>query len=190
MLKKKPWVYRITKVDDTATRGLIVFTMKQDKFEPGHDYICMDPDSEDYGEMYADYYKYTVKPMHEDELKHIETEQTNVSGEVLKLSGSSSTIKIGGTGKVFTAKVLSPTNDETTKYHKEFVWTISLDDGKTQTEITNTDLITIYPEHSEKYPNKIKFKFNGDESYANQIIKLKCQTDNLIDELILGITVL
>ena len=185
MPMERPITWKITKVESTQPKGICLFTLYQDLFNPDTDYVNLET-----GEMYADYYKYTVKPMPESELDIIEKEQTNEDGEVLKISSSTSTIKVGGTGKVFAATVLSPTNDETTKYHKDFVWRISLDDGKIQTDITDTELITTYPEYTDKYPNKLKFKFNGDESYANKIIKLKCQSGNLTDELVLGITVL
>ena len=56
MLQKEPYVYKITKVKNTSQKGMITFTIKQDRFEPEHDYVSLDPDADDYGDMYADYY--------------------------------------------------------------------------------------------------------------------------------------
>lgn len=179
MLKKKPWVYRITKVDDTATRGLIVFTMKQDKFEPEHDYVCMDPDSEDYGEMYADYYASDVLPVEPDEK------------DILVVESANSNVRLG-VSKVLTAKVYDSEKNDITEMYKnsECIWTFKLVQVKTKNDlifIEKTWLEEYEENNKQKYRFKCKFKFNGDEQYLGHNIEANCTIDNLSENVSLDI---
>ena len=62
MLQREPWTYIITKVDNTTPKGIITFTVKQDKFEPLHDYVQLNPNEPDYGDMYSDLLESDVVP--------------------------------------------------------------------------------------------------------------------------------
>ena len=179
MLKKKPWVYRITKVDDTATRGIITFTIKQDKFEPEHDYVCMDPDSEDYGEMYADYYASDVLPVEPDEK------------DILVVESANSNVRLGAS-KVLTAKVYDSEKNDITEMYKnsECIWTFKLVQVKTKNDliiIEKTWLEEYEENNKQKYRFKCKFKFNGDEQYLGHNIEANCTIDNLSENVSLDI---
>lgn len=179
MLKKKPWVYRITKVDDTATRGIITFTIKQDKFEPEHDYVCMDPDSEDYGEMYADYYASDVLPVEPDEK------------DILVVESANSNVRLGAS-KVLTAKVYDSEKNDITEMYKnsECIWTFKLVQVKTKNDliiIEKTWLEEYEENNKQKYRFKCKFKFNGDEQYLGYNIEANCTIDDLSENVFLDI---
>ena len=178
MFKKRPWVYRITKVDDTGTRGLVIFTIKQDKFEPEHDHVEDNPNSEDYGCMYADYYSSDVVPCGNDDTpdcdKHIITIET--VNDNIKL----------GSSKVLTAKIYDNEGNDITEMYKdsECIWSFEVSLVRTL-----NNLIFVDEDYSKKEENKFKckFKFNGDEQYLGHNIKVICKIDNLASDVLLDI---
>lgn len=173
MLKKRPWVYKITKVDDTATKGIITFTIKQDRYEPDHDYVSLDPNNEDYGDMYADYYSSTILP------------ESNQKG-TMAIESSNFNIRLGSS-KVLTVKIYDFENNDITDMYRgsNFAWSFEL----MQTKILQEELIVIDEEYSKKEGNefKCKFKFNGDEQYLGCNIKAICQVDDMIADVLLDI---
>lgn len=173
MLKKKPWVYIVTKIDDTSTKGVIVVTVKQDKFEPEHDYVSIDPSSDDYGDMFADYYESDVEP-----------EQQSNNRQIL-IKAVNNNVKIGSS-KVLTAIVYDSENNDISSLYSgsTCMWTFEID-GRTDMN----SLITVDNNYSLKDGNnlKCKFKFNGDEDYINHVIKAVCTIDNLTTQISLDI---
>lgn len=176
MFKKRPWVYRITKVDDTGTRGLIIFTIKQDKFEPDHDRIETDPSSEDYGCMYADYYSSDVKPCVNDDT-------TDCDRHIITIETVNDNVKLGSS-KVLTAKIYDHDGNDITDMYRnsECIWNFELQQIK-----TGSDLIIVDEDYSKNNKFKCKFKFNGDEQYLWHNIKVICKIDNLETSVLLDI---
>ena len=178
MLKKRPWVYRITKVDDTGTRGLVIFTIKQDKFEPDHDYVCMDPSKEDYGYMYADYYSSDIEPCDNDDTPECDK-------HVITIETVNNTVKLRSS-KVLTAKIYDDDGNDITDMYKdsECIWDFEMSLVRALNR-----LIVVDEEYSQKDGNKFKckFKFNGDEQYLGHVIKVICRIANLESDVLLDI---
>ena len=190
MLKKRPWVYRITKVDDTATRGLLTFTIKQDRFEPDHDYISIDPKNKDYGDMYADYFESDVKPCVNDDTP-------NCDEHIITIETVNDNVKLGSS-KVLTAKVYDSENNDITDLYKNSKcdWSFELVSSRSNLiEIERSWLDEYKEEYIEcnkvkyriKYRFKCKFKFNGDEQYLGYNIKASCTIDDMTSNVLLDI---
>lgn len=165
MLQKEPNVYIITKVDNTSPKGVIAFTVKQDRFEPDHDYVCLDQSCEDYGDMYADYYSSDVEP-------DVQRKEKSYN---LIIEAANYNVKIG-TSKVLSVKIYDLNNiDITDSYQNaKCIWNFKME--------SDEDLIIIDDNYSLKPGNefKCKFKFNGDEKYINKYIYVTCQLDEMI----------
>ena len=182
MLQREPWTYIITKVDNTTPKGIVTYTVKQDKYEPEHDYVQLNPDAPDYGDMYADYYSSIVVPKEEDE--NVLHKQYRLVVEALNYN-----VKLGYT-KVLTAKIYDGQNNEITNVFKdsECIWNFKLENEN----LERKRLIVIDEEYSLKEENKFKckFKFDGDEKYLGQNITATCQIDNMTTEVLLEIITL
>ena len=198
MLKKQPWTFEITKVNDTTPKGIITYTVKQTRFNEERDYVQLDPTAPDYGDMYADYYPV----MHdvENDNCHI-TPNTNDNFDctdskynkyTLAIEAINDKVKIGN-AKVLYAKVYDgDDNDVTDDYiNSQCVWTFSgvnenlitekqfwLDDEEDHTTLKTT------------YKFKCKFRFTGDESYMGYNIHVGCKLDNLSSNISLNIVTL
>ena len=182
MLQPEPYVFTITKVNNTSPKGIIIFTVKQDRFEKEHDYVCLDSNSENYGEMYADYFSSSVIP---DE--KIEIQNSNDSKIVIEAANYN--VKLG-TSKVLTAKIYDAENNDITNEYldSECIWDIEL----IHIENVQDELIVVDEKYSLKDGNKFKykFKFNGDEQYLGKNIKVICKIDNISAEASLDIIAL
>jgi hypothetical protein len=183
MLQEEPHVYIITKVDNTSPKGVITFTVKQDRYEPLHDYVCLDPDCEDYGDMYADYYSSDVIPEeHEENI-------INKEHYTMVIESSNYNVRIG-TSKVLSVKIYDADNkDITNEYSKsECVWNFRLENA----EEIQDKLIVVDKDYSLKDGNefKCKFKFNGDEKYLGHNINVGCKIENMSAEISLDIIAL
>ncbi len=181
MLQEEPWVYRITKVKNTSPKGIITFTVKQDIYEPEHDYVCLDPNDENYGEMYADYYVSDIVP--DENLDDVK------NGYKIVIEAVNYNVKIGAS-KVLTAKIFdAEENDVTSDYStSECVWSFEL----VKVREIQEELIVVDDDYSSKDGNKFKckFKFNGDEKYIGHNINATCMIDNMSTEISLDIVAL
>ena len=165
MLQKEPYVYIITKVDNTSPKGVITFTVKQDRFEPDHDYVCLDKSCEDYGDMYADYYSSDIE---------LDVQNKEKSYNLI-IEAANYNVKIG-TSKVLSAKIYDLNNAYVTDDYSsgKYIWNFKMD--------SDEDLIVIDDNYSLQPGNeyKCKFKFNGDEKYINKNIYVTCQLDEMV----------
>lgn len=193
MLQKNPNVYIISKIDNTSPKGVITFTAKQDRFEPDHDYVCLDPNNSDYGDMYADYYSSDVVT-HEDAMEY--AEKMNAKGYVMKIEAPNYNVKIG-TSKVLYAKIYDAEDNDITELFidSECDWNVDIVDVKTLKDslITNFDsYLDVYKDvyGNKKYRFKCKFKFDGDEQYINNNIIVTCKIEELSSEVSLDIIAL
>ncbi len=180
MLQAEPYVYKITKVKNTSPKGIITFTVKQDRFEPDYDYVSLNPNNEDYGDMYADYYSsdFTpdIEPCKNDE--DFDCNQLNYDKYTMVIEAVSDKVKLGSS-KVLNVKIYNAVNEDVTYEYinSECNWTFELNDE----EMNQEDLIIVDEEYSLKDGNKFKckFKFNGDEKYLNYSINVTCKIENL-----------
>lgn len=182
MLRKNPWTYIVTKIDDTATKGLLVVTVKQDKFEPEHDYVQLDPNASDYGDMFSDYYSSTVLPEEKEE----SIEQNLYK---LKVEAPNYFIRLGN-AKILTAKIYDAQENDVTSIFEtsDCKWNFNFDSNTSEMN----DLIDVDSNYSTKDGNKfkVKFVFTGDEQYINNTISVECKIGNLIDKVSLDIAAL
>lgn len=182
MLRKEPLTYRITKVDDTTPKGNIIFTVKQDKYEPEHDYVQLDPNAHDYGDMYPDYWSSNVLPEKDEK-------DTLYKKYRLSIEAPNYNIKLGNT-KVLTAKIYDAENNDITDVYKnsECLWDFKMED----VNLNRKKLIIIDKAYSLKEGNKFKckFKFDGDEQYLRYNITVTCQIDDLVADVRLDVITL
>ena len=195
MLQREPWTYQITKVDNTTPKGIITYTVKQDRYDQNRDYVQLNQNEDDYGDMYSDYYT----PVHnkDDGICHVEPcasdnfDCTNQSYNVhtLIVEAPNYNIKLGNS-KVLTAKIYDDENkDVTDMYQKSTcVWNFKLAD----TDLIRKKLIIVDTDYSLKEENKFKckFKFDGDERYLQNNITVTCQIDDMNAEILLDVVTL
>lgn len=182
MLQKEPWTYIVTKVNNTTPKGIITFTVKQDRYESEHDYVQLDPNEPDYGDMYPDYWSSTVLP---------EQKEENILHKKYKLTIEAPNYNIKlGCAKVLTAKIYDADNNDITDMYKdsECIWDFKLEN----TDLVRKKLIVIDKDYSLKENNKFKckFKFDGDEQYIQHNIIVTCQIDDMITDVSLDVTTL
>ena len=182
MLQEEPYVYIITKVDNTSPKGVVTFTVKQDEYEPEHDYVSLNPNDDDYGDMYANYYSSDVLP---EESK----ESFNYDKYTMIIEAANYNVKLGN-AKVLTAKIYdAEKNDITSMYsNHECIWDIGLE----KTDTAQEQLIDIDKDYSLKDGNKFKckFVFNGEEQYLGSNINVTCKIDNMSAKVLLDIVAL
>ena len=175
MLQKEPWTYIVTKVNNTTPKGTITFTVKQDRYEPEHDYVQLDHTALDYGDMYADYYSSTVNICENDNFDC--TKQTYNKYTVV-IEAPNYNLKLGAY-KILTAKVYDAENNDVTNMFKDSkcIWDFKLDEAN----LIRKKLVIVDENYSLKEDNKFKckFKFDGDEQYLSHKITASCQIENL-----------
>lgn len=177
MLQEDPYVYRITKVKNTSPKGIITFTVKQDRFDVNNDYICMDINSSDYGEMCADYYTTNVIPSNEIPINAEEKATIEAANNLVRI----------GSSKVLTFKVYDANNQDVTNKYSGFLcsWKFNLT-GE------DNNLIIQDEDYSLKDGNefKCKFKFAGNEKYIGKNIIVICSIGEISSSITLNITAL
>ena len=168
MLQEEPYVYKASKIKNTAPKGVITVTIEQDRFNSDSDYVNLET-----GEMYADYYSSTVVP---EEISVIKEEITT---DILSIEAKTYSVRINGGSKIVYAKILDKDgNDVTNNYNSDdLVWSFSFKDN----ECAEDSIISIDKAYSLKEGNeyKFKFKFLGDESYLNERITVKLSINDL-----------
>ena len=181
MPMKTPITYRITKVENTIPKGVNMFTIYQDEFNQHTDFVCLEDNNPDfkYGEMYADYWTYG----NQDPI--VQPEKSYENNHTLLLECAKATIKVGGSYKTITAKILDEEDNDVTNAYDGFInwyWAI----GENDTE----DLVKIINTEENKNVFKIKLSDKIDESYLNKTLKVKCIANDIEKEIILDIMAL
>ena len=174
MIQDEPYVYMVSKINNTSPKGVVEFTVVQDSFNKDADYVDNNPNSPTYGEMYADYYSSTITPVPEEIPTDIVT-----TTDILSIEAKTYNVRINGGSKVVNAKILDKDgNDVTNNYSSDdLIWSFELKDSNEDiTSILSEDL-TYNETNKEKY--KYKFKFSGDEKYLNKIITVKLTINEL-----------
>lgn len=128
MLQEEPYVYKASKIKNTAPKGIIAITIEQDRFDSNKDYVNLVT-----GEMYADYYSSNVVP---EEASNKETTQA-----ILSIEAKSYNVKIGR-DKLVCFKVLDKSGNDITNNYKDsnLTWRFKFNDLQLEKELTD-DLI-------------------------------------------------
>ena len=164
MLQEEPYVYKTSKIKNTAPKGVITVTIVQDRFDANKDYVNLET-----GEMYADYYATNITP------EEVVVEEPNT--DTLFIEAKSYNIRVGGSRVVYAKIVDSNGNDVTNNYDGfSLRWTFTHEDGSDTFGLIAKDDNYRYQDGNQY---KCKFKFNGDESYINQKIIANVTLNNL-----------
>ncbi len=184
MLQKKPWTYIVSKVNDTATKGMIEVTVKQDKFEPEHDYVQLDPSAPDYGDMYADLLDDTTVATEKDEVKGVD-----LHGYQLSIKAKNNLVKLNNV-KILEAHITDGTDKDITSEcdDMECKWEIKLDDD--ESGISTAPLLSFDDDYMSQNKFKCKFKFLGDEKYLSKNLIVTCIVGKLTSTIALDISAL
>ena len=188
MLQKEPWVYKITKVNNTTPKGIITFTVKQDRFSPDTDYVQLDPSAPDYGDMYADL---NVSDVGVCENDNFDCDNLQYLQHVLIIESVNNTVKLGAT-KVLTAKIYDGENNDVTDMYinNQCDWKFT---GTNEDLVVNKEswLDEYYDDNgNQKYRFKCKFKFTGDETCLGSNLNVACNIEGLSSNILLDIKTL
>jgi hypothetical protein len=166
MLQEEPYVYKASKIKNTAPKGIIAITIEQDRFDQNKDYVNLDT-----GEMYADYYSSTIAPEEVDVTK----EQMS---DILSIEAKTYKVRINGGSKVVNAKILDLNgNDVTNKYNNEVLeWKFYIEDQELDNSFVKLD--ATYNSSSDN-TYKHKFYFLGNEDFLNKKLTVKLSINNL-----------
>lgn len=188
MLQREPWAYKITKVNNTTPRGIMTYTVKQDRYDQEHDYVQLDPNAPDYGDMYANGLISTVCPERND---NFDCNKIDYEKYTLIVEAVNDKVKLG-TSKVLFAKVYDGNNEDVTESFIDFEY-------KWNFNYKNEELITDKQHSIDKYRDengklryrfKCKFKFIGDELCLNDNINVTCDIEDLSSNILLDIVAL
>lgn len=149
-LLSEPRAWRVSKINRIDSRGVIIITLAQDKFDPNADYL----DSE--GVWWADWFTQSGNPAIIDEPEPID----NVYG-VISCAGSQN-IKVNGSYKKLKISYFNKDKEiETLKGNWSFCFNNS--------DISNLIAIST----NGVADNEIKIKFLGDSSYIGKEIEIR-----------------
>ena len=170
----EPLAWRVSKVEPFASRGNIIYTLKEDVYDDHHDYIERDDDGNIVG-MWADYFV-------ESNLPH-DTTNTDPHDPgnyaTIAYAGAEPHLKVNGSYKKITITYYNSNellNDQTPGE-----WSYWIDDTDA------SELIKVLETDS---PNSIKIKFLGDEEYIGKVLTIKNTRDTVVASLQLQIVAL
>lgn len=112
-----PIVYKISKVEDTATQGITKFTMTQEQFDPARDNVEL---------MICNYYEYAVQP----ELP--ETEEIPSIGDFEITYSGKPAVRAGGGYKKFTLKTCI--DGKIVDTTEDVVWSVNFGENQDKLE--------------------------------------------------------
>ena len=173
----QPLAWRVSKVEPFASRGNILYTLKQDMVDPHHDYIERDEDGKIIG-MWCDYWKESNLPS-----DNPPTPDPSDYGNyaVLTYAGAEPHIKVNGSYKAVTVTYYNSNellNDQTPGE-----WSYWIDD-------TDASGLVKVISQQQLSSNTIKIKFLGDESYLGKVLTVKNVRGKIVAELQLQIVAL
>lgn len=154
-----PLVWKISKIEDTATEGISKFTMTQEQFDPARDNAEL---------MIADYYQSAVKP----ELP--ETEETPTFSDLEITYSGSPAVRAGGGFKKFVLK--SRIDGKLIDCTEEVSWSINFPDGDLEQLETSVE------------GNVFRVKCKNDYSLIGKTFTITAQVENNSKSLIVEVT--
>ena len=170
----EPRVWEISKINRTNSKGVVVYTCKQDLANQH----TLKADYDENGNViawWADWNKHEIKPtpafVPEDTPPSSITSRITCSGKPL--------FKIGGSAKTFTVTFYDDENQEIAD-HDVGSWSWSIDG----VSVPNTLIEYVLN------GNKIKIKFLGDDSYIGKILTITNTSGDVISSIDVEITAL
>lgn len=153
---KEPVTWRITKCENAQPLGIQKLTLYQDRFNEHTDYVNLET-----GEMYANYFDSEIAPTDPS------TPTTPPSSITVRISASTSTIKVGGSYKNLTVNLFNDSNEDITTEYADatFTWSCSIDNEDWTDKVTWRDGTEF---------NQKKLKFLSDTSTIGKILTVKC----------------
>lgn len=161
-LTEHPATWTITKVENVQPFGIQKLTIYSNVFNEYTDYVNYET-----GEMYADLLESKVEPIDPNtpSLPFVSKD----SPITIKISASTSYVKVGGSYKTFTANYVNTSGEDVTDEYDslDLTWecSIGLEDW--------TDKV-LWKEST--FNNQIKLKFPNDLQQLGKVIELKCST--------------
>lgn len=171
----QPLAWRVSKVEPFASRGNILYTLKQDLFDSHHDYIERDSDGKIIG-MWANYFKESNLPS--DKQSEPDPQSMGDYAEI-DYAGAEPHIKVNGSYKAVTVSYYN--SNKLLKDQTPGEWSYYIDE---------TDAGELVKVLSQTNPNTVKIKFLGDETYLGKVLTVKNTRGNITAELQLQIVAL
>lgn len=172
MLQPHPFAYRVIKVNNTAPKGLIEFTLKQDEFDIQKDLVNFET-----GEMITNYYKTTVLPSEGDSTSSVD------ETKIIEVTSTSYNVGIGYNKKV--QATIEGYDEIDTELIQWSLWIKNYEDFEQDeegyTEITdNSDIITNFS--NDGYVVNFTLDNNDDLDYdfEGYILKVQCSYEDTI----------
>lgn len=156
-----PLIWACTKIENIQPVGIQKLTIYQTVWSDNRDYIEKDENGKIVG-MWASYFDSEIVPTDPD------TPSPTPSSITVKISASTSIIKVGGSYKTLTVNLYNDSNEDiTTEYSDaDFVWTCSIDNEDWTDKVTWRNGTEF---------NQMKVKFPNDSSVIGKILTIKCE---------------
>lgn len=167
-VREEPLVWRCSKINDTATPGILKTTYTQQLWDAHTDYIERDESGKVIG-MWADWYtdENPIDPTPIDDDKP----ESKVYSRIT-CSGTRAELKVDGGYKKFTCTFYR--NDEVIDFDKKGRWAYTLN-GEDATDLVNI----LTPEDTmDLSDNQIKVKFIGGDKYISAVMTIEYITLN------------
>lgn len=166
---KEPVVWRCTKVEQIANKGVSCFTFAQDIWNSEHDYIERDEDGKLVG-IWCDYYRTKLDKVPEpDPVVPISTMRAEI-----KYSGKRPQLKVGGSYKKFS--VLFYRDDEQLPETPGY-WLCFMDGTNITSQLDIEDVST----NADLTANQIRIKIPKDDSMIGKTITIIFRTNDGIE---------
>lgn len=157
--REEPLVWHVSKVEDMDTKGVLILTAAQDRFDEHTDYIEKDDEGRVIGQ-WASYWDINDNPAEDPELPPSTTYCT------ITHSGTAAEIKTGGSYKKLTVTFYD-TDGETT--FQPGTWSFTVDG----VDISSLLTIKTKVDDPSLADNQIKIKFAKDDSYIGKNLEVK-----------------
>lgn len=156
-----PNVWKVTKLETTRPVGTIQITFSQSEFNQHRDYIEKDSNGKIIG-MWADYYHSSIEPESDENLAKY--------SKTFFLSASTSDIKVGGSYRTITLRVVNNSDEDITDDFSthNISWKCFID---------NEDFSENIKWLKTESFNQIKVKFPDNQKYLTKTLVVKCFID-------------
>lgn len=160
----EPITWRVSKIENTAPRGINMLTLLQDKFDQHKDYIERDEEGNVIG-MWADYHAMIMEPTDQ------EIDLSEYSDGIILYNGSKPQLKIGGSEKTLTFQC-----DDIEPY--EIKWSFQIDGQNIDSFTNNPVIVTSSLDDVNLTNNQIKVRVIDDEDFLGTVLKVVAKTNS------------
>lgn len=149
-----PRAWLLSKTKRISPNGICIATYTQDLFDQHHDYIERDEEGNIVG-MWANFFDSKIEPVPQQDTAPLFSSITSK----ITPSGNTNQIRVGGS-KTFTVSFFE---EDQAIEHDPGTWSFTID-GQNAEELLSLS----YPAE-----NKVRVKFNGDDSYIGKILTVQ-----------------